>query len=167
MIGLFKRLKKELPQALHLNDDEIVAMADGKLIDVSTVPDQMFASKMMGDSVAFEYPGDSVIICAPANGTLTALFPTGHAFGITTKEGVELIVHIGIDTVNAKGDGFEILHHKQGDAVLAGEPIIKVDLRKLRKTYNMSTMLIVSNPNGKQITFIEPQEVQRGQSVIK
>lgn len=166
-MGLFDKFRKEKETALQVSDDAIVAMADGKLIDISTVSDQMFAQKMLGDSVAFQYPGDEVTVCAPANGTLSVLYPTGHAFGIARQDGVELLVHIGIDTVNSKGDGFTILKHKQGDAVKAGEPIVKVDLKKLSQKYDMSTMLIVTNANGKEIHFIEPCEVKRGQSLLK
>lgn len=166
-MGLFDRFKKEDLPALDVEDDAIVAPANGKLIDVSTVSDQMFAQKMLGDSVAFAYDGDKVTICSPANGELTTLFPTGHAFGITRNDGVEILVHIGIDTVNAKGDGFKTGKYKQGDKVKAGSPIVTVDLKKLKANYDMSTMLIITNANGKTIQFIAPQDVKRGQSIIK
>ncbi|MBR1629083.1 MAG: PTS glucose transporter subunit IIA [Lachnospiraceae bacterium] len=108
MFGALKK-KEEILEPIHADDDDIVALADGQLIDVTTVSDPVFAEKMMGDSVAFTYTDAKVTICSPANGTLSALFPTGHAFGVTMKNGVELLVHIGIDTVNAKGDGFKLL----------------------------------------------------------
>ena len=169
-MGLFDKLfKKEeeinLPE-LNVSDEDIVALADGELIDVHTVPDQMFAEEMMGKSVAFKYEGKTVL-CSPANGTLSVLFPTGHAYGIVMNNGVELLVHCGIDTVNAKGDGFKLLNKKQGDTVKAGDPIVEVDINKLSKTYNMSTMLIITNPNDKEYTFIDPQHVTRGQKVTK
>lgn len=171
-MGLFSNLfgKKEEASKepeLNVSPDDIVAMADGHLIDVSTVSDPVFAQKMMGDSVAFRYDGDKVTICAPASGELTACFPTGHAFGITMADGVEVLVHIGIDTVNANGDGFRLRNKKQGDKVKAGDAIVDVDLKKLGAKYDMSTMLIITNPNGRTMKFIEPQDVKRGQSVIK
>lgn len=166
---LDKLLKKEesidLPE-LNLDDSAIVALADGELIDVSTVTDPVFAEQMMGKSVAFKYEGKTVL-CSPANGTLAVLFPTGHAYGIMTNEGVELLVHCGVDTVNANGDGFRLLKKKQGDTVKAGDPIVEVDVEKLSKTYDMSTMLIITNANDKELDFIDPQPVKRGQSVIK
>lgn len=165
-MGLFDRFKKEDLPVINVPDDAIVAPANGKLIDVSTVSDPVFAQKMMGDSVAFTYDGDKVLICAPANGELTILFPTEHAFGITRNDGVEILIHIGIDTVNAKGDGFKAGKYKQGDMVKAGAPIVTVDLKKLKANYDMSTMLIITNANGKTIQFISPQYVKRGQSVI-
>ena len=169
-MGLFdKFLKKEEPvnlPELNLGDDAIVAIADGEVIDITTVSDPVFAEQMMGKSTAFKYDKKTVL-CSPANGTLSVLFPTGHAFGIVTNEGVELLVHCGVDTVNAKGDGFRILNKKQGDPVKAGDPIVEVDVPKLSNTYDMSTMLIITNANDKELDFIDPQPVTRGQSVIK
>lgn len=170
-MGLFGNLfgKKEAAveePELNVAADDIVAMADGHLIDVSGVSDPVFAQKMMGESVAFRYDGDKVTVCAPASGELTACFPTGHAFGITMADGVEVLVHIGIDTVNANGDGFRLRGKKQGDKVKAGDAIVDVDLKKLGAKYDMSTMLIITNPNGKIMRFVAPQDVKRGQSVI-
>ena len=169
-MGLFdKFLKKEEPISLpelNVGDDAIVAIADGEVIDITTVSDPVFAEQMMGKSTAFKYDKKTVL-CSPANGTLSVLFPTGHAFGIVTNEGVELLVHCGVDTVNAKGDGFRLLNKKQGDPVKAGDPIVEVDVPKLSNTYDMSTMLIITNANDKQLDFIDPQPVTRGQSVIK
>lgn len=170
-MGLFDKLfKKEeeivLPE-LNVSDDAIVALADGELIDVTTVSDPVFAEKMMGDSVAFKYAGDKVVLCAPANGTLSVLFPTGHAFGVTMNNGVELLVHCGVNTVEANGDGFRLMKKKQGDSVKAGDPIVEADLKKLSAKYDMSTMLIITNANEQAIAFKEPCSVKRGDSVIK
>ncbi|MCI5723354.1 MAG: PTS glucose transporter subunit IIA [Erysipelotrichaceae bacterium] len=167
MFNFFKKKEETIVNDLVVDDNDIVALADGKLIDVATVPDPVFAEKMMGDSVAFKYDGNKVVLCAPANGELSVLFPTGHAFGITTKNGVELLVHCGVNTVEANGDGFKLLGKKQGDTVKAGDPIVEADLKKLGAKYDMSTMLIITNANGQEISFIEPTDVKRGQSVIK
>ena len=171
-MGLFDKLfKKEeevvLPALENVADEDIVAIADGELIDVSTVSDPVFAEQMMGKSTAFKFDKDKVVLCSPANGTLAVLFPTGHAYGIAMNNGVELLVHCGVDTVNAKGDGFKLLGKKQGDAIKAGDPIVEVDIKKLSKTYDMSTMLIITNANDKELDFVDPQTVTRGQRVIK
>ncbi len=168
-MGLFDRFKKKeeiLPEPFDKNDDEIVALADGELIDVTTVSDPMFAEKMMGDSIAFRYTQDKVILCSPANGTLAVMFPTGHAFGISMKNGVQLLVHCGVNTVETNGDGFRILNKKQGDTVRAGDPIVEVDLARLSKKYDMSTMLIITDAADHRIEFKAPQSVKRGDSVI-
>ena len=148
--------------ALDASDNEIVSIGDGKLIPIESVSDAMFAEKMLGDSVAFKFTGDCVVLSSPVNGTLSVLFPTGHAFGIVNSDGVEVLIHVGVDTVNAKGDGFKILAKKQGEEVKAGDPIIAVDFDKLAKTYDMSTMLIITNPNDKEIEFVREGDVKRG-----
>ncbi len=163
-MGFFDFLKK---QDKTVSDDSIVAIANGELFDVSTVSDPMFADQLMGKSIAFKFENDTVTLCSPANGTLSVLFPTGHAFGITMNNGVELLIHCGINTVDAKGKGFKLLKKKQGDTVLAGDPIIKVDLKELSTKYDMSTMLIVANDNGKDINFVDYGKINKGQSILK
>lgn len=141
-------------------DTAIVAPAQGELEDLSQVNDDAFASKALGDGVAVKLNGD--FICAPANGKITALFPTGHAFGITTNEGVEILVHIGINTVNLQGKGFDVLVH-QGDKVRAGQPIVRVDRKDIEKEgYDLTTMLIITNPNNKDIKLETTGNVEIG-----
>lgn len=154
---MFKFLKKE--------KKGYVAPADGEMFAIDKVNDPMFAQKLLGDGVAFSYDGDTVTVCAPADGILSALFPTGHAFGITTPEGVELLVHIGIDTVSANGEGFKILGKKQGEPVKTGDEIVEVDLKNLREKFDMSTMLVVTNDNDKKLEFIEYGNVKKGQTI--
>ncbi|MBP3275519.1 MAG: PTS glucose transporter subunit IIA [Kandleria sp.] len=102
---------------------------------------------------------------SPANGVLSVLFPTGHAFGITTNDGTELLVHIGIDTVNLKGKGFNVLA-KQGDHVLAGQPIIKVDRDLIKQEgYDLTTMLVVTNK--KDIALKSSGKVKQGDNINK
>lgn len=146
---LFQKSKRELPD---ISDDIIVAPAGGEMFDIRKVADPMFAGKTMGDGVAFQFSGNKVDICAPANGELSMIFPTGHAFGITMNSGVEILVHIGIETVEAKGKGFKI-HKKCGSDVKAGEPIVTVKFDDLKKKYDMSTMLIITNTAEKNIVF--------------
>ncbi len=162
---IFKKEEEAVLPEVNVADDEIVAIADGKLIDVAEVPDDVFAKQMMGKTAAFRYDSDKVILCSPANGTLSVLFPTGHAYGITMNDGVELLVHCGVNTVEANGDGFRPLKKKQGDPVRVGDPIVEVDLAKLSQKYDMSTMLIITEAKQKEFTFIETGEVIRGQKI--
>ncbi|MCI8576760.1 MAG: PTS glucose transporter subunit IIA [Lachnospiraceae bacterium] len=165
MFSFFKK-KEEAVEALpiHVSDTDIVAVADGTMIPLEQVKDEVFAQKMMGDGVAFELKGD--VIYAPCNGTLAAAFPTGHAFGFAMKDGVELLIHIGINTVNGNGDGFQVLA-KQGQEVSAGIPLVKLDLKKLRANYDMTTMLIITAAGDKEICFIDYGDVTRGQKINK
>lgn len=163
MLEIFK--KKEDSKLIQVDDQSIVAIADGRIIDVATVPDDVFAQQMMGISTAFAFSTEEVTLCSPANGILSVLFPTGHAYGITMNDGTELLVHIGIDTVQANGDGFTVLKH-QGDCVKAGNPIVTVNLKKLRKKYDMSVIMIVIKKGTQEINFIKPCIVSRGQNIL-
>lgn len=97
----------------------------GKVMDISQVPDPVFAEKMVGDGVAIE-PTDGLIL-SPCQGRVVQIFPTNHALGIETKEGFDLLIHLGIDTVALKGKGFERLI-EEGQTVEVGTPLIKMDL---------------------------------------
>ena len=129
------------------------------------VPDKVFAEKMVGDGLAIDTVGS--IITAPSDGTLTLIFKTNHAFGMTLKDGVELMVHIGIDTVKLDGAGFERLC-KQGDFVKAGTPVIKLDRDFiLSKGYSLITPVLITNMD--KIKNIEPvinKDVKAGEDII-
>lgn len=141
-------------------DDDIVAISDADLVNIEDVNDETFSQKMMGDGVAFKLNND--FVCSPANGTLETMFPTGHAFGILTNEGVEILIHIGLETVNLKGEGFDVLV-KQGEKVRAGQPIVRVDREKLQKAgYDLTTMLVITNPNDKTIKLKNDGPVKIG-----
>lgn len=141
-------------------DDDVVSITEGELIPLENVNDETFSQKMMGEGVAFKL--DSDFICAPANGILTTMFPTGHAFGLTTNKELELLVHIGIDTVKLKGEGFDVLV-SQGDEVRAGEPIVRIDREKITKAgYDLTTMLILTNDFDHKLQLKEHGSVKVG-----
>lgn len=123
----------------------IKAPANGQCVDLEEVPDEVFSKKMMGDGVAIR-PSDGLFV-APADGDLTMLFRTGHAYGMVLANKVEILVHIGIDTVELQGEGFTLLA-EQGQTVKAGTPIVRVDLELLRaKGYDPITPMIVTSPD--------------------
>jgi glucose-specific phosphotransferase system IIA component len=154
MFGFFKKEK---------NNNDIVAVCDAVMFPLEEVNDQVFSQKLMGNGVAFKISGDT--ISSPCHGELTAVFPTGHAFGLTRGDGVEVLVHIGIDTVNLNGEGFTILS-QQGNEVKCGEPIIKLNLDFLKeKNIDLSTMLIITNSNEKDVQFIEYGQVINKQKI--
>ena len=144
----------------------IVSPVNGTAIDISMVNDPVFSQKMMGDGIAFELKEEKAVICAPADGVLSVLFPTGHAFGVTADNGAELLVHIGINTVESGGKGFRVLSRAQGDNVKAGDPVVEVDVKALKENYDMTTMLIVTNPNGQEIVFRKYGSVKKGDYLI-
>ena len=110
-------------------NEEFAVPVKGTLMPVTEVADQAFASKAMGDGIAID-PADGKIY-APFSGTISVAFPTGHAYGITAANGKEVLIHIGMDTVELNGKGFKP-HVKQGDTVKQGDLLTEVDLDYIR-----------------------------------
>ncbi|MCT4604555.1 MAG: PTS glucose transporter subunit IIA [Marinisporobacter sp.] len=124
---------------------EIILKApfEGEIVDIEEVSDPVFSSKMLGDGVAIKPTSNRAV--APCDGEITQIFPTNHAFGITTKEGLEILVHIGIDTVNLKGEGFKRLV-EVGTNVKKGTEIIEVDLDYINQSGKDSiTPIVITN----------------------
>lgn len=109
----------------HQKTIDFKAPVKGNAVSLAAVPDPVFAAKILGDGLAIE-PREGIIY-APVGGIVDCLFPTKHAIGLRTKEGLRVIIHIGIDTVNLKGDGFENLV-RLNQAVKAGDKLMSFDL---------------------------------------
>jgi len=124
---------------------EVLAPLDGTVVDLESVPDEVFAQKMAGDGVAIDPSGRVAV--APVTGNLVKLFPGGHAFGISTGDGVELIVHIGLDTVELKGEGFENIA-TEGQVVQAGVPIVRFDRATVERRGKVMLSPVVSSGAG-------------------
>ncbi|HLV49707.1 MAG TPA: PTS glucose transporter subunit IIA [Erysipelothrix sp.] len=110
--------------------NQYVAFMSGQVVPLESVDDQVFSTKMMGDGYAIE-PTDSEVV-SPIDGEITVAFPTGHAYGIVSKQGVEILLHLGIDTVELDGKGFTPLV-SVGDKVKAGQTIAKMDLDVIKE----------------------------------
>ena len=138
----FRRKKKEI---------EIKACFKGKLVKIEDVNDPMFSEKLMGDGVAIE--PDEGDLYAPITGTVSAIFDTKHAIGFTLENGAEILIHIGIDTVELNGEGFEILVDID-DKVDKSTLLAKVDLNYL-KMQNKKTdiMVIFTNLNDEKLSL--------------
>ncbi|TFJ77674.1 PTS sugar transporter subunit IIA [Carnobacterium maltaromaticum] len=143
-MGLFfnKKKKEEAVASLY---EELVAVADGKVLPISEVPDPVFAEKMMGEGFAINPTSD--VIVSPISGTLVQVADTLHAYGIQSDSGVEVLVHVGLDTVNLQGKGFEA-KVKIGDAVKKGDPLVKIDREYLiANAPSIVIPVIVTNGN--------------------
>ena len=133
MINIFK--KKPL---LTLN-----AVAEGKAVSLLDVNDPTFSQKMVGEGIAIIQKNGQFV--APCDGVITMIFPTKHAFGLMTDNQVEILVHIGLDTVQVKGEGFTS-HVSVNQRVKKGDLILEVDLNKIKELgYDTITPIVICN----------------------
>lgn len=120
----------------------VTAPFSGKLVPLSSVPDETFASGVLGEGIAIE-PSDG-LFCSPVSGTVESITETRHAIGFAGDNGLEILVHVGLETVGLKGEGFEILV-KEGDTVKEGQPVAKVDLDLIRaRGLNTITSIVLT-----------------------
>jgi len=143
---------------------DFVAPANGELIPIAQVQDDVFSQKIMGEG--FAVIPENGEIASPVAGTIVSVFPTKHAIGLRTIDGIEVLLHMGIDTVDLKGEAFEVKVH-EGDKVKAGKIIATADLAKIQKAGKMTTMIVVFT-NGDKIEnyhYAKTGLVSRGETV--
>ena len=150
-------------QNTELEEIVLNAPMDGTVYPLNEIEDQAFASGAMGKGFAIDMTDGTVH--APCDGQILMTFPTGHALGIKDKKGDEILIHLGMDTVELNGDGFEVLV-KQGDIVKAGDVIVKVDLDKVRAA-GKSLVSPVVITNGQNITLNQTGTVKANQAVAR
>lgn len=129
--------------------ETLAAPVKGTLVALSDVPDEVFASGTMGQGIAIE-PEENVVK-SPVAGTVSLVYPTGHAIGITSDKGAEILLHLGIDTVNLKGKHFKALI-EQGQKVTVGTPLVEFDYQAIQAAgYAPTVMMIVTNSDQYQV----------------
>ena len=155
MFGLFKA-KKQL----------IVSPIDGDIVELENVPDEVFSAKLAGDGLAI-IPRSNTFV-APVSGILTKIFSTNHAFSIQTASGLEVLVHIGLDTVELKGEGFKRLA-QEGDTVAVGKPIIYADIEFIKsKGKDIVTPIVVNHEKELTITSSDDlKTIREGDSLME
>lgn len=150
-MGLFKKALK------------VYAPISGKVVDITEISDPVFAQKMVGDGIAIMPTKGDVV--APIDGEITNFFETGHAFSISNGE-TELLIHVGMDTVELKGEGFTKLKNT-GDRVKKGEPVLKVDLDKIITLGKLTdSPVVVMDSDTKDIKKLIGDNVGAGETVI-
>lgn len=148
-----------------IREEILTSPINGTVKPLSEVKDEAFASGLLGKGIAIE-PKEGKVI-APANGTLTTLFPTLHALGITTDSGAELLIHVGMDTVKLDGKHFKA-RVKQGDKIKKGDVLLEFDMEAIKKEgYSLETPVIVTNFD-KYADIIETDKhhVKHGENLI-
>ncbi|MCG8483602.1 MAG: PTS glucose transporter subunit IIA [Clostridia bacterium] len=155
MLGLFQSGKK-------IN---VKAPVDGKVISLDEVPDEVFSKKMVGDGCAI-IPSNDGLISSPIDGEILQIFKTNHAIGIRSHAGAEILIHIGIDTVDLEGKGFERKIESQ-NPVHTGDVIIQVDMDYLRSCNKPTvTPVVVTNSNVFEVINIKQGNVKKGDTIM-
>lgn len=127
----------------HVHDTTILAPANGRVIPLSEVPDPTFAEEILGKGAAI-VPSTGLIV-SPADGVVDHIFDTAHAVGVKSESGADILIHVGIDTVNLKGKHFKAFV-KKGDPVKAGDPLIEFDLDAVKQAgYDITTPVVITN----------------------
>lgn len=156
MFNIFKKKKQ----------NQLMAPVDGTLVKIEDVSDEVFSTKVMGDGFAVKPSSD--IVVSPITGEITNIFPTKHAISITSDNGIEILLHLGIDTVELNGEPFDVLV-QQGQKVSAGDELVKID-RDMIKEKGKDDMVILVVPNNNDISFdpdISSRNVDTGELVTE
>ena len=152
-----------VPPAASPADEVFIAPMSGRLFAIEDIDDQGFASKSMGDGIAIELQ-DGVVV-APFSGTVEVAFPTGHAYGLACDNGRELLIHIGMDTVELQGKGFTA-RVKQGDRVRQGDVLAEVDVAYVKSQGKPLVSPVVFTDGGAVLVLKRDVDVTRGDSGI-
>lgn len=145
---------------------ELKAGLSGKVIPLDDVPDNVFSQHVMGDGIAIEPSSDTVV--APADATVNAVMAdTGHACGLTFANGMELLIHVGVDTVDMNGEGFALLV-EEGQKVRAGEGLIRFDKEKIHAAGHPSVTVFIVTEEGsaKNIEYLSGMEAKAGETPV-
>lgn len=134
---------KEKAATIQPQEEVIHSPLSGKVVAIEEVPDPTFAQKMMGDGFAV-LPKEGKVV-SPIAGEVIQVFPTKHAIGLKTPGGLEILIHIGLETVNMKGEGFTT-HIKEGDRVKVGDLLVEFDLAQVEaKAASTITPVVITN----------------------
>ena len=130
LLQLKKKVVEPVNDLKELKQEIIASPMMGDIVKLEDVPDEVFASGAMGKGIAIN-PAEGTVF-APANGEMTLVFPTGHAIGMRTENGAELLIHVGMDTVSLEGKGFKT-YVEVGDKVQVGQKLLEFDLATIRE----------------------------------
>lgn len=151
-------------QLEEVKETDIYAPGTGHIIPLSEVPDKVFSEKMMGDGIGFVPEKGGIV--APFDGTVKTIFPTKHAIGLESDTGIEVLIHIGIDTVKLNGEGFESLVDVN-EPVTQGQPLMKINLAYLKEhAPSVVTPVIITNQGDKTLTFDDVDSVDPGKRIM-
>ncbi len=147
---------------------ELKAPFKGKTLPITIISDEVFSQKMLGEGIAIVPDTDVSAVFSPCDGVVTSVTDSKHAIGIKTENGAEILIHIGLDTVNLGGEHFE-LNVKKGSKVKTGDKLVSVDFESVRKKgYNVITPVVITNSDKyNDFSFNEDKNVEKGQYIIR
>ncbi|ONI45300.1 hypothetical protein AN641_00500 [Candidatus Epulonipiscioides gigas] len=146
-------------------ENKFYSPIQGKLIPLSETPDEAFAQAMMGGGVAFIPTVGEVV--APCDGIINAIFPTKHAIGMTSAKGVELLIHVGLDTVNLQGKGFEA-QVDEGQQIKTGDLLLKFDLEYIKQNVpSVITPMVFPDLEDSNIKVLQFGDVNKQDEIIE
>lgn len=175
IMGLLDFLKKQsageknaVPEPIHVHEKKLTvfAPATGRGVALADVPDPVFSGGVLGEGYGI-WPEEGVIY-APVSGVVSATTPTMHALGLTSKDGLEILIHVGVDTVEMRGDGF-ISFVKQDEEVKAGQPLMSFDLKKIHAAKHPEVIIIAITNTSELagVTPVEPTEkIEAGAPIL-
>ncbi|MED3727509.1 PTS glucose transporter subunit IIA [Priestia filamentosa] len=161
---MFKNL---FQKKVKTQTEEIYSPLTGEVISLAEVPDPVFSNKMMGDGIAI-IPKEGKLV-SPVEGEIVQVFPTKHAIGIKSARGVEILIHVGLETVDLKGEGFETFV-KEGQSVKVGDVLSTFDIHFLEsKNKEIVTPIIITNTSEKldDMEQVSTSEVSRQELILK
>lgn len=145
---------------------KLMAPIEGEAVDITKVSDPTFADKLMGEGIAI-IPTDGEVV-APIDGTIELVFDTKHAISMTSKEGVEVLIHVGLDTVGLNGNGFEAFV-KAGDEVKVGDKLLSVDLDVIKEAglETITPMVVCNTDEYEAVEVVKIGDIARGDEALR
>lgn len=143
---------------------QVLAPLNGQVIPLEQVPDPVFSQKMMGEGVAIMPTGGDVV--APIEGTIVLISNTKHAIGIRTKDDTEVLIHVGLETVTLKGEGFTVLVN-EGDSVSVGQKLMEVDWDLIKdKVPSIVTPIVITNSADRSVEYADAATSVAGETLV-
>ncbi len=143
-----------------IGEERFAMPIDGAVLPLSEVPDPVFAQEMMGPGFAIDPSGDT--ICSPVNGKVVSVFPTKHAIGLESETGVEILIHVGLDTVKLNGEGFDLLVENE-QAIHRGDALLKIDVEYIKANAPSAiTPVIFTNTEKEKIHLLKEGQLTKG-----
>lgn len=146
------------------NKVQVFSPLNGQVLPLEQVPDPVFSQKMMGEGVAIMPTGGDVV--APVDGTVVLISNTKHAIGIRTKDDTEVLIHVGLETVTLKGEGFTVFVN-EGDVVSVGQKLMAVDWDFIKdKVPSIITPIVITNSAERSVEYVDVTESVAGDTLV-